>query len=307
MTWNVSLVRCRRAVQFALVTLVAMSVGWGCGSSDSGVSDPYPPTITVSNPTATRDSSTLPAVTVQYSVRYHDDTYAAKYDGVFEVHCTMKQTQKTRVASYSGKANCPGTSVGPHTGSVTINVPDAGKYSAGDWDIVCTVWGGSDRATSNIVTVTVPAHPDCIVSPLWYATLPAFCTDPGGGGTTDPRGVHYGPIDVPHDRWVATGGSARRGDTITVEAGGTIIFKNGTTCGIDGCGHWAWWELAAKVGTQVKWVGSSGTMLAEQDGPVELGLPRGTTFVPEDYSSTDPSANPIVGSTTVADVWIKSP
>jgi hypothetical protein len=305
MAWNVSLGRCRRAVYLTLV--VAVSLAGGCGGSDSGVADPHPPTITISNPTATRDSSTLPSVTVQYSVRYHDDLWAQSYDGVFEVHCTMTQKHLTKVASYTGKANCPGTSAGPHTGSVTINVPDAGKYSAGDWDVLCTVWGGSDRAKSNVVTVTVPAHPDCIVTPLWYATLPAFCTDPGGAATTDPRGVHYGPIDVPHDRWVPIGGSARRGDTISVEAGGTIIFKNGNTCGIDGCGHWAWWELAAKVGTQVKWVGSSGTMLAEQDGPVELGLPRGTTFFPEDYASTDPSANPIVGSTTVADVWIRSP
>jgi hypothetical protein len=153
-------------------------------------------------------------------------------------------------------------------------------------------------------------------------TDPEFCSVPAcqlmgcapgqicqedGTCASDPRGAHYGPIDVPHDHWVSTGGSASKGDTITVVAKGTIIFKNGDTCGIDGCGHWGWWELAAKVGSQVKWVGSSGTMVAEQGGPVELGLPRGTTFFPEDYASTDPSANPIVGSTTVADIWIKSP
>jgi hypothetical protein len=159
-----------------------------------------------------------------------------------------------------------------------------------------------DPATVDVVDPEFCTVPDC---QLTGCPASQICQD-DGTCAADPRGVHYGPTDVPADHWVSTGGTATIGDIITVEANGTIIFKNGNTCGIDGCGYWGWWELAAKVGTQVTWVGSSGTMVAEQDGPVELGLPRGTTFVPEDYASTDPNANTIIGSTTVADIWIKS-
>ena len=68
------------------------------------------------------------------------------------------------------------------------------------------------------------------------------------------------------------------------------------TCGPDGCGHWKWFVLKAKIGSQMMDVGSSGGGTANQDGVIELGSPRGGTFVKED-------AGNCTGSLLV-EIWI---
>lgn len=97
----------------------------------------------------------------------------------------------------------------------------------------------------------------------------------------------------------AIGGDYWRDHTqyFSVEATGKLINQKGEELGLDGIGHWGWWELTVRISAQRKWVGSSGYGIAEQDGTIALGLPRGVEFVPEDKG--------LYTSTCEAEIWVE--
>jgi hypothetical protein len=118
---------------------------------------------------------------------------------------------------------------------------------------------------------------------------------------TRPERKKYGPFAVPWGSWFPTSVQIKKGQTLSVKATGAFVSVNQNTdvktCGPDGCGYWRWFVLKAKVGTQMKDVGSSGWFTADQDGVIELGSPRGGTFVPDD-------AKNCTGTISV-EVWVE--
>ena len=110
----------------------------------------------------------------------------------------------------------------------------------------------------------------------------------------------YGPFQVPWGSWLSTGVALKKGDRFSVSAKGAYVNPetNKADVGPNGGGYWGWWVLKAKIGAQMINVGASGGGVADQDGILELGAPRGNTFVPEE-------AKAHVGSLT-AEVTVES-
>lgn len=110
----------------------------------------------------------------------------------------------------------------------------------------------------------------------------------------------YGPFAVPWGSWFSTGVAVKKGESFRTKATGAYRSVNQNTdvktCGPDGCGHWRWFVLKAKIASQMMDVGSDGGGTANQDGVIELGSPRGGQFVADD-------AGNCTGSLSV-EVWV---
>ena len=89
-----------------------------------------------------------------------------------------------------------------------------------------------------------------------------------------------GPYTITPDGWQSTGIKLKRDETFSVKASGRI--GEGEGIGPDGGGHWGWFVLAAKVGDRIMHVGSDGWDTADQDGELQLGIPRVGEFIDED-------------------------
>ena len=96
----------------------------------------------------------------------------------------------------------------------------------------------------------------------------------------------FGPFPVPWGKWTRTGVAIKKGQRFTISAKGAYVSRNQNTdvktCGPNGCGHWVWFVLKAKIGSQIIDVGASGGGTANADGMIELGSPRVYEFVKED-------------------------
>ena len=105
---------------------------------------------------------------------------------------------------------------------------------------------------------------------------------------------------MPWGSWFPTGVQIRKGESFSVKATGAYRAVNPNTdvktCGPDGCGPWRFFVLKAKIGNQARDVGSSGGFMADQDGVIEPGSPRGGQFVRED-------AGNCTGSLSV-EIWV---
>jgi hypothetical protein len=106
-------------------------------------------------------------------------------------------------------------------------------------------------------------------------------------GPSEAEEKKYGPFSVGMSEWVSTGLSIKKGSSFRVELTGKITYVEAGTnetreINPDGHGHWSWWALQARIGTQTIIVGTKGGGYASQDGVIELGAPRTSTIYPED-------------------------
>jgi hypothetical protein len=94
----------------------------------------------------------------------------------------------------------------------------------------------------------------------------------------------YANVQVPHGKWISSGLSAKKGDYFEVYGSGAYTCKDGSTCGVDGCGRWGFFRLQARCGKKEYSPGHWGGYGAEEDCVIELGTPRagGDKFLPED-------------------------
>jgi hypothetical protein len=96
----------------------------------------------------------------------------------------------------------------------------------------------------------------------------------------------YGPFAVSWNKWLSTGVSVKKGDRFTVKSTGAFKSRNQNSdvkfCGPDGCGYWGWFVMKIKIGAWMRDVGSSGFGVAEADGAIEFGAPRGGEMRPDD-------------------------
>ncbi|HET6489565.1 MAG TPA: hypothetical protein VFG28_07360, partial [Syntrophales bacterium] len=100
--------------------------------------------------------------------------------------------------------------------------------------------------------------------------------------------VDYANVSVPHGEWVSTGLSVKKGDTFEVEAKGAYTTKDGGKIGPEGGGTFGWWTLAVRYGKKVHLPGRWNSYVAEDDGVLELGTPRGAgsdKFLPGDIEN----------------------
>lgn len=96
----------------------------------------------------------------------------------------------------------------------------------------------------------------------------------------------FGPFAVGLTEWVPTGVQIKKGKQFRVDVSGVLTYPdaNGKTIEMhpDGHGYWGWFVLKVKIGPDMWDVGSHGWNYAKEDGVIELGAPRGSTFVPGD-------------------------
>ncbi|MEW5850163.1 MAG: hypothetical protein AB2A00_15350 [Myxococcota bacterium] len=135
-----------------LVGLVVVGVGLGTLGSLVAQAQATGATVAIGNAWAQRDEVTdQPMVTVDYTV-----TYASAPAPRATLTCTMTQQQLTRTRTFSGSAIVPGGPTGPHTGTVTIEVPEADTSIEGEFTVECVLRSDRELGRSNTVTVDVP-------------------------------------------------------------------------------------------------------------------------------------------------------
>lgn len=187
----------RRIASATVACVVGSSVGMfavgACGNlgfnplSSSGTEAPV---VTIQNALASRDATTgLPNVSLEYSVTYPSDLFAQTASQI-TLNCTMEQGQLTQTRRFTGASTVTGFDRGPHTGRVVISVPEDGRSIQGAFTIGCTLRSDRDLATSNTLSVTVPAPGTGGAGGA--TSFP--CSD---GTTIDPNRVCNGANDCP--------------------------------------------------------------------------------------------------------------
>ncbi len=181
--------------------------------------------------------------------------------------------------------------------SISATIPKTGGTEVVARLMVTDATAGATQTYEADYGGTGPAGPQLQEVGRAGVTLQAQPAGPSTGSTRR----KYGPFAVPWGSWFSTGAQIKKGESFSVKATGAYRSVNQNTdvktCGPDGCGPWRFFVLKAKIGTQMMDVGSSGGGTADQDGMIELGSPRGGTFLKEDAGNCTGSLS--------AEIWVE--
>jgi hypothetical protein len=89
----------------------------------------------------------------------------------------------------------------------------------------------------------------------------------------------YGPFSANTENWTSTGVSLQEGQEYKIQASGTFKSTAGDIYGPNGGGYWRWHSLKGRIGGKVIELGASGGGTAPASGVLEIGIPRGATFM----------------------------